>query len=369
MNASSMVHSARLMANGKGRSCRPLPRRAGIPFRIALTVLIGAAVHITSSAAGDAPLRALWIPVSALASAASIDRTISSAVSAGFDGIVAPLVGAARNDAGSFDGGAELLRRARERGLGAHVSIPVNLAAAVGELPPSRDHVIYQHPEWLMVPRQLATELLKTDTRSPAYLGQIARWTRANAERVDGLYVSPLDPAAAAYLVKSVMAAVGRYAVDGVYLETLDFPGDDFDYSRRAIELFRTRMRSVLPLTERARLDEIESIDPFAYAEEFPDEWRRFRESALSDLLGQLRTALKTISPAVSVAVAARADADASLRDHFQAWRLWLERGMADRVGYRSRSTGTVLLSTDGAFTVETDRLPAVQTAGAGGPR
>lgn len=368
MNASSMVHSARLMANGKSRSCRPLPRRAGIPLRIASVVLMIATAHIGGSAAGDAPVRALWIPLSALVSPTSIDRTLSSAVSAGFDGIVAPLA-VTRSDQDSFDGGAELLRRARERGLGTHVSIPVNLAAAVGEFPSSRDHVIYQHPEWLMVPRQIAPELLETDARSPAYLGQISRWTRAHAERVDGLYVSPLDPAAAAYLVKSVLAAVGRYAVDGVYLETLDFPGDDFDYSRRAMELFRSRMRSTLSLAERARLDGVESIDPFAYAEEFPDEWRRFRETALTDLLGQLRGALKALNPAISVAVAARADADAALHEHFQAWRSWLERGVADRVGYRSRTTGTVLLSIDSAFTFEPDRLPTIETAGVGGPR
>ena len=275
MNASSMVHSARLMANGKSRPCRPL-RRAGIPLRIASVVSIIATAYIAGLAAADAPVRALWIPLSALASTTSIERTISSAVSAGFDRIVAPLIGT-RTDSISFDGGAELLRRARERGLGMHVSIPVNLVAAAGELPASRDHVIYQHPEWLMVSRQLAPELLTADLRSPAYLGQISRWTRTNAERVEGLYVSPLDPAAATYLVKSVLSAVGRYAVDGVYLEALDFPGDDFDYSRRAMDLFRTRMRSVLSLAERARLDEIEAIDPFAYAEEFPDEWRRIQ--------------------------------------------------------------------------------------------
>jgi hypothetical protein len=353
------------MVKGNNRSCCPLPR-VGIPLRIASAVLSVAAALVASFAAGDTPVRVLWVPSSALASTSSIERTISTAVSAGFDGIVAPFV------AGSstyVEGGGELLRRARERGLATHVSVQVSLAAGVGELPPSRDHVIYQHPEWLMVPRQLATELLKTDVRSPAYLGQISRWTRANADRIDGLYVSPLDPAAAAFLVKTVLSAVEHYAVDGVYLEALDFPGDNFDYSRHALELFRTRTRSAMSALERARLDGIESIDPFAYAEEFPDEWRRFRESALTDLLGRLRNALQAIRPAVSVAVAARADADASLRDHFQAWREWLERGIADRVGYRSRSTGTVLLSPDGVFPAEPDRLPAAWTAGAGGPR
>jgi len=283
--------------------------------------------------------------------------------------VIAPLAIGGRTEADAFDAGTELLRQARERGLGAHLSVTVNVAAPSGELPASRDHVIYQHPEWLMVPRQLAPEMLKIDVRSPAYLGQIARWTRANSDRVDGLYVSPLDPAAASYLVGTITAAIARYAVDGLYLDAVDFPGEDFDYSRHAMDLFRARMRAALSGGERARLDAIEAIDPFAYAEEFPDEWRQFRESALTDLLGQLRSALTAISPAVSIAAAARADAEASLRDHFQAWRSWLERRIVDRIGYRNRSTGTILLSPDGVFASGPERLPSAQAAGVGGPR
>ena len=314
-------------------------------------------------------MRAFWIPPVAMSSAANIQRAVSSAVAGGFDAVIAPLAVGARSESDSFDAGAEVLRQARERGLSAHLSVTVNVAAAASELPASRDHVIYQHPEWLMVPRQLAPEMLKIDVRSPAYLGQIARWTRANADRVDGMYVSPLDPAAALYLVSAVVTAVGRYAADGVYLDAVDFPGEDFDYSRHAMELFRARMRAVMSIAERARLDEIEAIDPFAYAEEFPDAWRQFRESALTDLLERLRGGLTAVSPAVSLAANARADADASLREHFQAWRSWLDRGIVDRVGYRSRSSGTVLLSPDGVFPAGPERVPNVQVAGAGGPR
>ena len=234
-------------------------------------------------------LRAYWVSPSAITSPAGIQRAIASAASGGFDAVIAPLALGVRSDADSFDAGAEVLRQARERGLAAHLSVVVNAAVPVGELPASRDHVIYQHPEWLMVPRQLATEMLKIDLRSPAYLGQIARWTRTNADRVDGLYVSPLDPAAASYLVSVVTAAAGRYAVDGLYLQAVDFPGQDFDYSRRAMDLFRARMRPSLSSTERARLDEVEAIDPFAYTEEFPEQWREFRESALTDVLERVR--------------------------------------------------------------------------------
>jgi uncharacterized lipoprotein YddW (UPF0748 family) len=304
-----------------------------------------------------------------MTSAASIQRAIAAAATAGFDAVVAPVAVGTPSDADSFDAGAELLRQARERGLAAHLSITVNVAAPVGELPASREHVIYQHPEWLMVPRQLAAEMFKIDTRSPAYFGQIARWTRANADRVEGVYLSPLDPAAASYLVSAIAAAVGRYAVDGLYLEAVDFPGDDFDYSRHALELFRTRMRSSLSTAERTRLDRIEAIDPFAYPEEFPDEWRAFRESALTAVLERLRMALSTVRPALSIAAAVRSDVDSSLVSHFQAWRTWLAKGIVDRVGYRSRTTGTVLLSPDGVFASTPERLPTAQAAGTGGPR
>jgi uncharacterized lipoprotein YddW (UPF0748 family) len=356
------------MAYGHGRFRGPL-RSAGILVRVASAVLIFAAAYAGVSAASSTPVRAFWISPSAMTSVANIQRAISSATSGGFDAVIAPLTIGARSDVDSFDAGAELLRQAHERGLAAHLSITVNVAVPVGELPASRDHVIYQHPEWLMVPRQLAAEVLKIDIRSPAYLGQIARWTRANADRVEGVYVSPLDPAAASYLIGEITAAVGRYAVEGLYLEAVDFPGEDFDYSRHAMDLFRARMRALLSSAERTRLDEIEEIDPFAYPEEFPDEWRKFRESALTDVLERLRTALAALSPTMSIAAALRADPDSSLLEHFQAWRTWLARGIVDRVGYRSRSTGTVLLSPDGLFAFTSERLPIAQAAGASGPR
>jgi uncharacterized lipoprotein YddW (UPF0748 family) len=183
------------------------------------------------------------------------------------------------------------------------------------------------------------------------------------------VYLSPLDPAATAYLVNAITAAVTRYPVDGLYLEAVDFPGDDFDYSRHSMSLFRARMRETLSAAERARLDGIEAIDPFAYPEEFPDEWRQFREAALTELLGRLRTAFTAANPAASMAAAIRMDAESSTTEHYQAWRTWLSRGIVDRVGYRSRSTGTVFLSPDGVFTSTPERQPTARAAGTGGPR
>jgi hypothetical protein len=45
------------------------------------------------------------------------------------------------------------------------VLVAATAMPSAGELPLSRDHVVYRHPEWLMVPRALAEDLLKVAHR------------------------------------------------------------------------------------------------------------------------------------------------------------------------------------------------------------
>jgi uncharacterized lipoprotein YddW (UPF0748 family) len=208
--------------------------------------------------------------------------------------------------------------------------------------------VLYQHPEWLMVPRELAPEVLNVDVRSPAYLGRLTRWVRANTQRIDGLYVSPLDPEAAAYLTTAVIEAVKRYTVDGVFLDAVRFPGTDFDYSRRAMEIFRADRRTMLTPAERVRLDEIEAIDPFGYPEEFPEEWRVFRQARLTALMARLKKALVAISPALVVSAGIASDPHVAQTEAFQDWPTWIATGLVDGLGRRNSATGTVVFTADG---------------------
>src|SRR6188474_3700943 len=157
---------------------------------LCVAILIVAGASSQNLSAANEPLRTFWTARASLESPDAVRRAVSAAAAGSFDTVMVPVTLVA--DAFQvFDGAREMINEARARGLRVHAWIEVTLVAANGELPPSREHVIYQHPEWLMVPRQLAAEMLKIDLRSPAYLGQIARWTRANAGRVDGLYVSP----------------------------------------------------------------------------------------------------------------------------------------------------------------------------------
>lgn len=218
-----------------------------------------------------------------------------------------------------------------------------------------------------MVPRALAPHLIAIDPRGPAYLGQLSRWTRVNTSRVDGLYVSPLDPEAVSYLANLVSATVKRYVFDGVYLDGLRFPGSDFDYSRHAMDLFRAHERPRLSSADRLRLDEIETIDPFGYASEFPEEWTAFRQARLTALVKTLHETLKATGLTVTANVPT--DDETAREEQFQDWRTWVADRLIHGVGKRNGNSTMILLSTEGALPASSTILPVAGQASVGGSR
>lgn len=295
-----------------------------------LLCAIAAALPPLHAAGGGNEVRALWVRRTSLESEEAIRRLVASASSAGFNTLFVQAVDDALAAAQGFDPIRETILQAHAAGMRVHAWIDVARVTAPGELPFARTHVVYQHPEWLMVPRTIAAEALGIDTHSPDYLGRLARWTRTNADRADGLYISPLQPDAAVYVAEAVRDLVGRYAIDGVYLDHVQYPALDFDYGARSIAAFRDFLRGQLPLAERQRLDAMEAIDPFAYPNELPEQWRLFRQSQLTALVARLRTTVKAARPTAIVSAAVTSDPSIAERDHLQDWRTWVDNDFLD---------------------------------------
>jgi uncharacterized lipoprotein YddW (UPF0748 family) len=297
----------------------------------AVLALLLAALMTARPVAAAAGMRV--VPLAALASREAFDTILSSAVASGEQTLLVPVT--------LFDVPpvtlAEMVSTARTRGLRVVAAVDVTRVAGANEWPASRDNVIYTHPEWLMVPRELALDLSRLDARSPDYAGRLARWARANAGKAMGLYLSPVHTDVAAFVAGAVRRLVERIPFDGVQFDTARYPSGDFDYSRLSLEELRRQIRPGLSPEERRRLDGIEALDPLAYVNEFPDVWRRFRQTQLTALVVRARTAVKSVRPDAIVSAVVGSDPLAALSDYLQDWPTWLDNRFIDAVSVDQR--------------------------------
>jgi uncharacterized lipoprotein YddW (UPF0748 family) len=181
-----------------------------------------------------------------------------------------------------------------------------------------------------MVPRELAAEMKKIDLRSPAYIGRLARWTRAHSSIVEGLYTSPLHPAAQDHTAAVIAEIAAKYPVDGIHLDYVRFPNDDFDYSPSAIQQFKTAIAGALTDSEKREAAAREVLDPAAYPNAFPERWSDFRRSRLTSLVIKIRAAVKTARPAALVSAAVIPDAKDAFANRLQDWRGWIDQSLLD---------------------------------------
>jgi uncharacterized lipoprotein YddW (UPF0748 family) len=294
-----------------------------------------------------AETRAMWVLRGSLTTPARIAALVRSARDHGFNTLFVQVRG--RGDAyfrggieprspdllrqpAGFDPLASVLEAAHGAGLRVHAWINVNLVSSATYLPSAREHLIYRHPAWLMIPREIAQDLATIAPESPAYVGKLARWTRAQSTGVEGLYASPIHADAALYAERIVRDVARRYDVDGVHLDYARYPNDRFDYSRGAIRQFRASVRPGLSEAARRRLDAREPVDLFAYPDALPDEWRSFRVARMTALVGRLSAAVRSERPDAQVTAAAAPDATEALDRRLQDWGGWLTAGLIDAI-------------------------------------
>jgi uncharacterized lipoprotein YddW (UPF0748 family) len=271
-----------------------------------------------------------------------IDRLVAAASHAGFNKLFLQIRG--RGDAyyastleprgvaiaPRFDPLGHAVAAARAAGLRVHVWFNVNLIASPNILPSDRAHIVYAHPEWLMVPRPLAADLARIPPRDPRYLSKLVDWTKKNAAGVEGLYASPIVPDAARHVEAVVTDIVTRYPVAGVHLDYIRYPSPLFDHSQAALAGFRASLVRELPAAERQRLDARLRHDPLVYADTFPDRWTTYRRLRLADLVARVRGAVRHARPDALVTAAVIPDAREAYEHKLQDWPDWARRGLID---------------------------------------
>ena len=324
--------------------------RAAAAFAIVIGLYASLAPSTRASASLDnssTEIRALWVQRGSVATPQSITALVKSAREHGFNTLLVQVRG--RGDAyylggvepraaellrqpDTFDPLAAVLEAGHAAGLQIHAWINVNLVSSASELPPAREHLIYRHPAWLMVPRDIAQQLAAVEPDSPAYVGMLARWTRGQSTEIEGLYASPILPDAVDYTDSIVRDLVRKYPVDGVHFDYARYPNDRFDYSKPAIREFRNAIRSRISDATRRTLDAEEQVDLFAYPDALPDEWREFRISRMTGLMNRLHATVKRERPGAQLSIAVVPDAKEAERHRLQNWAAWIDTGLVDTI-------------------------------------
>src|SRR6478672_11308352 len=133
----------------------------------------------SSELTNSSETRALWVQRGSLTSRESIGALVKAARDHGFNTLLVQVRG--RGDAyylggveprapellrqpDGFDPLATVLDLGHASGLRIHAWINVNLVSSAAELPSAREHLIYRHPAWLMVPRDIGQQLSAIDT-------------------------------------------------------------------------------------------------------------------------------------------------------------------------------------------------------------
>ncbi len=329
-------------------------------LRNAVAAIAATLILIIAPLRAQDEVRALWVVRTTLSSPAAIATMVASAKASGFNTLLVQVRG--RGDAyfqhgleprpaalaaqPDFDPLATTIARAHEAGLRVHAWVNVNLVADPSDLPSAREHVIYRHPEWLMVPRALVDDLAGVDPHSPAYLGRLVRYVRGEPTELEGLYVSPVSQAAADYTVAVVRDVAERYAIDGVHLDYIRYPNDDFDYSRDTLAAFRRSLAARLPAVDQRRWDARAAAgEPLVYTQAFPEGWHAFRADRLTALLTALGHAVKTSRPAAVVSVAVAPDPREAATRRLQDWRDWLGRDLVDVLCPMAYTTDTTVFA------------------------
>ena len=321
--------------------------------RVLVLALAIAVIKIAHSAADSnvqppgpvAGVRGLWVLRTSMTSPEAIAGVIRTAVTGGYNTLMVQV--RSRGDAyykstidprapelsaqpATFDPLATTLSAAHAAGLKVHAWFNVNLVSSATTLPRSRQHVVARHPEWLMVPRALSTELHRLDPATPAYLERLSRWTRGQSESVEGLYLSPISSEAQDYTVSVVRSLAASYALDGVHLDYTRYPSTEFDYSAAALRGFRSARLSAVQKDDKDRLDYESKTDPLAWTRAYPEAWAAFRTDRLTTLVRRIREAVKAARPTAILSSAVIPDPGDARDAHLQDWEAWANTTLLD---------------------------------------
>jgi uncharacterized lipoprotein YddW (UPF0748 family) len=270
-------------------------------------------------------VRALWVVRDALRSVAAVDRMIDFAIQTRFHLLFVQVRGRGETYYRSsieppardlelplddFDPLEYLLIRARRAGISVHAWVNVFYVWSDPNADPPEGHVVSRHPDWLLS----SPDGVRQDARG-------VRWWQQDG--IEGYYLSPARPEVRAYTASVVRELVSRYAVDGVHLDYVRYPGLGYTYGADARTEFALRWGiDPLELGKSAGL----------LREDFTSTLDSIYVDARVAGVDSAVAAIRAVTGELPLSAAVVANDVVARAEKAQDWVGWLRRGLVDFV-------------------------------------
>jgi uncharacterized lipoprotein YddW (UPF0748 family) len=275
---------------------------------------------------GTGEIRALWVVRDSMTSPQKIRNTIAMAKKYGFNTLFVQVRG--RGDAyyhsniepraedlahqpADFDPLGLAISEGHKAGLEVHAWMCTFFVWHKARHPYSSQHVVNQHPEWLVQDKN----------------GNI-RITPGHD--IEGAFLDPALPEVRAYTRDVFLDLVKNYAVDGIHFDYVRFPSCDYSFSRASLAAFRDYLIPKLSENDIAYADAKAANNRLAWYYLFPREWMEWRQSLVTETVRDIAEEAHQIHPGIIVSAAVFPNYRVASVDKGQAWHDWLREGILD---------------------------------------
>ncbi len=310
---------------------------------IALALIATAWLGVTARAVAGQPAsprpeaRGLWVVRDSLRSRTGVEVAVLAAkalqmnfllVQVNGDGTAfydSQLIPRSDEVAPGFDALAYAIELGHQAGLEVHAWINAFTVGFLHIPPLSPQHVVRQHPEWVLFDERGRSLLSYARNESP--------------DDLPAMMLDPGVPAVQSYVHDVVMEVVRRYDVDGIHLDYIRYPSHRYGYNPLARAAFQAS----------AGFDPLALQDPAAFRTRYPGidlnrarvQWDDWRRQQVTGLVRRLAQSIQAEKPWVKLSAAVFANQTDAVRYRFQDWPSWLRQGLLDFVAPMAYSEQT----------------------------
>ncbi len=200
-----------------------------------------------------------------------------------------------------FDPLDYLLEKARGLGMKIHGWINAFTVGSFTRPPENPDHVLNQHPDWVLVDRE----------------GN-SLWDFPPEQAWEALPTFMLDPGlpeVQEHVASTFLEVVESYSLDGIHFDYLRYPTAEYGYHERSCQRFQEKF----------------GFEPPRVAgEKGWEEWCSWRQEQVNEVLRLISSKTRQMKPEMEISAAVYPDLKDSRESKLQDWPYWLESKLVD---------------------------------------